>query len=485
MINRFKSILVFTLLALCSCKDKKEVAVQPNIILFLVDDLGWKDVKSYGSTLYQTPNVDALAQEGVVFSNAYAAAAVCSPTRASILTGKYPATIHCTDWIRGHHKPFAKYQVPDWTMHLRDQDTTIVDVLKEKGYKTIHIGKWHLGEEEKYWPEAHGFDQNIGGWKVGMPKKIKGKGGYFVPYNNPRLEDGPQGEYLTERLAQEAANYIANNEKEPFFLNFWLYNVHLPLKAKQAKIAKYEALVDSTALQSNATYAAMVEHMDDALGVVVAQLKKSGLYENTIIVFASDNGGITGNKGNQSLKPTITSNFPLRSGKGDMYEGGVRVPLIVNWPNKIAPNKTDVLSISPDIFPTLLGLINQHPSGKKINVDGEDLSDLLLKGKAPKRDAIFWHYPHYHTEGAKPYSAVRKGDWKLISVYEQDKLELYHLADDLSESVNLIDKYPEKGATLFQLLENWKKEVAAQDPIVNPNYDPEKEQQFAWRKTKK
>jgi arylsulfatase A len=480
-------IIILSLSIFFNACEKKEVKeeLSPNIVLFLVDDLGWKDLKSYGSNLYQTPNVDQLSKEGVVFSNAYAAATVCSPTRASILTGKYPATINTTDWISGYHKPFAKYQVPDWTMHLRDEDATLGQVLKEKGYNTIHIGKWHLGEEEKHWPESYGFDENLGGWKVGMPKKGKGKGGYFVPYNNPRLEDGPQGEYLTERLAQEAAKYIKSNKEKPFFLNFWLYNVHTPMMAKKEKVSKYENLVDSTELQSNATYAAMVEHMDDALGVVIHQLKELGLYDNTIIVFASDNGGLIGNKGKLTTKPKITSNHPLRTGKGDMYEGGVRVPFMVSWPKRIKPNKTDVLSISPDIFPTLLGLTNQNESVEKIEFDGEDLSNLLLHDVSPKREAIFWHYPHYHTEGAKPYSAIRKGDWKLIYAYEQDTLELYNLKDDLSESTNLIDIFPKKGQELLIELNTWKEKVSAQNPIKNPKYDPKKEHKFQWKKSKK
>jgi arylsulfatase A len=334
----FSIFMLSILMLFNSCEKKKAKEQEPNIVLFLVDDLGWKDLKNYGSVLYQTPHVDQLSKEGVVFSNAYAAATVCSPTRASILTGKYPATINTTDWIKGHHKPFARFLPPDWNMHLRDEDVTLAQALKEKGYTTIHIGKWHLGEEEKYWPEFYGFDKNIGGWRVGMPTKQKGIGGYFSPYHNPRLENGPEGEYLTERLTQEAAMYIETNKKKPFFLNFWLYNVHTPLQAKKAKIAKYENLVDSTQLQSNATYAAMVEHMDDALGAIVNQLKKAGVYENTIIVFASDNGGLIGNKGKE-LKPKITSNAPLRTGKGDIYEGGVRVPFMISWPNNIEPNR--------------------------------------------------------------------------------------------------------------------------------------------------
>ncbi|MFH4969451.1 sulfatase [Gaetbulibacter sp. M240] len=446
---------------------------KPNIVLFLVDDLGWKDLGCYGSDLYQTPNTDALADSGIMFTNAYAAAPVCSPTRASILTGKYPATINTTDWIKGHHKPFAKYLPPKWDMHIKANDTTLAEVLQKMGYRTIHIGKWHLGEAETDWPEHHGFDKNIGGWKKGMPNKKKNKGGYFSPYFNPRLEDGPEGEYLTERLAKEASKFIDSNKDKPFFLNFWLYNVHTPLQAKKEKIAKYNGIVKEASLQSNPTYTAMVEHMDDALGVVVSQLKKSGIYDNTIIVFASDNGGLLGTKG-KDIKPKITSNFPLRSGKGSIYEGGVRTPFIISWPKKIKARKTDVVSISPDIFPTLIGLINNKNETNNLNFDGIDLSPFLLQNLPVNRDAIFWHYPHYHAQGAKPFSAIRKGSWKLIQVYEEPTLKLYNLETDISEKVNLIQEYPAKGHELLNELNTWKQEVGAQEPILNPNYDPKK-----------
>lgn len=464
----FTLILVLALVVSCSSPQK------PNVVLILVDDLGWKDLSSYGSTLYQTPNTDFLATEGVKFTDAYAACTVCSPTRASILTGKYPATLHCTDWISGHQKPFAKLLVPDWTQYLPAGELTIAEALKEQGYSTIHIGKWHLGEEEKDWPEYHGFDKNIGGWKMGMPKRVKKVGGYFSPYHNPRLSDGPEGEYLTERLADEAVAFVKEHNDKPFFLNFWLYNVHTPLQAKQELITKYNSIVDSTELQSNATYAAMVEHMDQAVGKVIAQLKASGIYDNTIIIFASDNGGLIGNRGKLDQKPNVTSNYPLKSGKGDKYEGGVRTPFIVSWPDRISPSQTTgVLSSSVDIFPTIMGLIGDKEA-LPTSIDGADLSSFLLGAKEPSRDALFWHYPHYHTEGATPYSAVRKGDWKLIKSYESDSLELYNLAEDIGESKNVALNYPDKTKELAELLSDWKKSVGAQEPLDNPNYDPAK-----------
>lgn len=449
-------------------------AQQPNIVLFLVDDLGWRDISGYGSALYQTPNVDALAQSGVKFTDAYSACTVCSPSRASILTGKYPARIRCTDWIAGHNRPYAKLQIPVWTQRLLAADTTLAEVLKTNGYRTAHIGKWHLGEEETDWPEYHGFDLNIGGWKKGQPNKVNKQGGFFTPYNNPRLMDGPPGEYLTERLAREAADYIQQNKDTPFFLNYWLYSVHTPMEAKEEKIKKYRAIVHPDSLQANATYAAMVEHMDDALGQVVAALKDAGVYENTIVIFASDNGGLLSANDGANGKTSVTSNHPLRSGKGDVYEGAVRTPLIISWPKEIAGGRvTNVPSISTDIFPTVLGLTGLRKSFSSPK-DGVDLSALLLKNKKPKRDAIFWHYPHYHTEGATPYSAVRQGDWKLIKFYEDNRLELYNLETDIGETTNLVDRQSKRAVDMHQLLQEWLQEVAAQLPEPNPDYDPAK-----------
>ncbi|MEM9896469.1 MAG: sulfatase, partial [Bacteroidota bacterium] len=348
------------------------------------------------------------------------------------------------------------------------------------GYKTIHIGKWHLGEKEEYWPEFHGFDRNIGGWKMGMPKKENNIGGYFSPYFNPRLPDGSDDEYLTERLTEESLQFIQDSN-EPFFLNFWLYNVHTPLQARKEKIAKYDTLVRREKLQSNAVYAAMIEHMDAALGSVVDKLKETGKYENTIFIFGSDNGGFLGVRGDQEKKPRITSNHPLRSGKGDIYDGGVRVPFIVSWPTLIGGNReSDVLTISTDILPTILGLMG----GKSLipaSVDGIDLSSYLLEDQIPKREALYWHYPHYHTEGAEPFSAIREGNWKLIHTYEKNELELYNLAEDLGEQINLIEKYPQKGNELEIKLKRWKKIVHAQDPTINENFDSLR--QHLWQKS--
>ncbi len=461
-------------LVLAYTASSASAADRPNVVFFLVDDLGWTDVACYGSDLHQTPNVDALAAKGVRFTDAYAACNVCSPSRASLVTGKYPAKLHCTDWITGHVKPHALMTTPDWTQHVEPAEFTIAKAFLAAGYTTGHIGKWHLGETEEYWPENNGFQTNFAGWAAGSPAALGG-GGYFSPYKNPKLEDGTKGEYLTERLAREAAAFIKKQSEsdEPFFLNYWLYSVHTPLEASAEKIAKYEALAKKDGHHSNPAYAALVEHMDDALGVVMHALNEAGVADNTIVIFYSDNGGLCGNYENNREK--VTSNAPLRSGKGDNFEGGVRVPLIISWPGKIKPGTSEVPFISPDLYPTLLSLTGVPGDAKQNSeMDGVDFTALLTRGERVERDAIYWHYPHYHLEGALPHSAVRSGDWKLIHVYEEAVPHLYNLKESQSEMNDVGDKYPEKRDELFQRLCAWRARVNAQPPLPNPNYDPEK-----------
>ncbi len=444
-------------------------AADPNVVLIVIDDMGWKDLQIYGSDFHKTPAIDQLAADGILFTDAYAACTVSSPTRASLMTGKYPAKLHLTDWIEGWKMPDAKLKVPDWTMYLPVEEMTMADLFKRAGYRTVHIGKWHLGEDPQYWPEHHGFDINIAGWSKGAPFRSKQEGfnGYFTPYGNPRLEDGPEGEYLTERLASEACNYINTSTSQPFFMNLWFYNVHTPLQAKQEKIDHYTELIDTSKLQKNPVYAAMVEHVDDAIEKVVGALKEKGLYNNTIIILTSDNGGLIGRGENK-----ITNNAPLRSGKGDIYEGGVRVPLIIK--NLHQQNKGSVDHhpvISMDFLPTLVDVL-QLPATRKErkDFDGVSLKPLLLgKTKKLRRNAIFWHYPHYHIEGATPYSAVRHGDWKLINTLEEDKYELYNLKEDIGETKDIASQNPQITKKLTKELEKWRKKVKAQMPTVNPS----------------
>jgi len=446
-------------------------AEKPNFVFMLVDDLGWKDFQCYGSDYHLTPAIDSLASDGVLFTDAYATCTVSSPSRASLMTGKYPAKLHLTDWIEGWKMPDAKLLVPDWTMYLPTEETSLADVFKRAGYKTAHIGKWHLGETSEYWPEHQGFDINIGGWAKGSPYKNKqlGYNGYFTPYGNPRMKDGPEGEYLTERLATEACNYIqSSTSAQPFYLNLWFYNVHTPLMAKKDKTDKYNALVDQSKLQQNPVYAAMVEHVDDAVRKVVQTLKDKGIYDNTIIILTSDNGGLIGRGAKK-----ITNNTPLRSGKGDMYEGGVRIPFIfknINQAEKGSVNHSIVTFV--DVMPTISDMMNLPVAkSEKIGFDGVSLKPVLSgKTKQLKRKDVYWHYPHYHIEGASPYSAIRDGNWKLIHIYETNKYELYNLKDDIGETNDIASQYPKKVKELDKKLNKWIKKMDAQMPIPNPNY---------------
>jgi arylsulfatase A-like enzyme len=439
---------------------------RPNFVVFMVDDLGWTDVGAFGSDLHQTPNVDRLAAEGMRFSDAYAACTVCSPTRAAYMTGKYPARLNVTDWITGQKRPYAKLSVPDWTMRLELGEVTIAEALKAVGYTTCHIGKWHLGTED-YYPEHQGFDYNIAGTYRGAPNS------YFSPYDNPNISDGPDGEYLTDREGIEAAKWIATHKDEPFFLSIPFYAVHTPLKAKADKIAKYEALIHGGLNHRNAIYAGMVESMDDAVGAVLKALDEHGLTENTIVIFTSDNGGLVKRLG-------AMTNVPLRAGKGSAYEGGTRVPFIVRWPGVAEAGSVHTEPIiTMDLYPTLLELAGATgDSAHNADVDGKSLASLLRNtGATIDRDYLFWHYPHYHSGGATPYSAVRAGNWRLVEFFEDGRRELYNLRDDLSETMDLAMVNPEKAEELTRALHAWRKSVDAQLPTPNPKYDPAREKE--------
>ncbi|WP_430809501.1 MULTISPECIES: sulfatase [unclassified Carboxylicivirga] len=465
-------IIIFLSLFLIACQSSYD-KTSPNVIMILVDDMGWTDLACYGSDYHQTPNIDQLASEGTLFTNSYSSCNVCSPTRAALMTGKNPARLHLTDWIEGHKYPWAKLKVPEWKMYLDAKEYTLAEAFKDAGYYTAHIGKWHLGETEKDWPEHHGFDVNIAGWSKGAPNRNakNGSKGYFSPYGNPRLNDGEEGEYLTERLTDQVCKVIQEQKNKPFFINFWLYNVHMPLQAKENKIQKYVALSDSAKNHYNPKYAAMVEHSDDAVGKVVAQLKESGLFENTIILLASDNGGLIG-KG----KRKITSNAPLRHGKGGIYEGGIRIPTILYAPTINKAN--DIIHepvITEDYYPTLFELAGIHLADKNVALDGQSWLPLLEGEQTLKRDAIHWHYPHYHQEGAVPHSAIRQGKWKLIENLETNSFELYNLEEDLGEKNDLHRQYPDILSELKNNLDIWRKDVNAQMPKNNPEFEPIKE----------
>lgn len=454
---------------------EENLTKKPNVVFFLVDDLGWADITPFGSTFYETPNLSKLAAKGMKFTNAYAASPVCSPSRASIMTGKYPVTMNTTDWfgapqpenIEKDIKNKAAYPLlpGNYLPHLPLEEETIAETLKKAGYKTLIAGKWHLGEEEKYWPEHQGFEINKGGYFMGHPNLNKklGYGGYFSPYGNPRLEDGPRGEYLPMRLAEETNRFIEVNKDQPFFAYFPLYSVHTPLQASEELIEKYRRKREKLGLtdeigkegnqnirlnQSNIVYAAMVEAMDQAVGKVLNKIKDLGIEDNTIIIFFSDNGGLSSSGG------MPTSNLPLRGGKGWMYEGGIREPMIVSWPKMIkAGSICTTPVISNDFYPTILHALKlpliptQHTGGKSILP--------LLKEKKMANRELFWHYPHYGNQGGAPASAVRDGDWKLIHWYVDNRYELFNLKNDIGEKNNLISQNPKETIKLKKELQDW------------------------------
>ena len=464
------AVLFVALSALCSAAEPP-----PNIILMLIDDMGWTDLSCYGSKFYETPNIDRLAAGGMRFTWAYSACTVCSPTRAAVMTGKYPARLHITDWIAGHQRPYAKLKVPEWRQYLPHEETTIAEVFHAAGYTTCHIGKWHLGNEE-YWPLTQGFDINIGGNHRGQPPS------YFFPYERdsiklPGLSEGKPDEYLTDRLTDEAIRFISANKDKPFFLYLPNYCVHTPLQAKREKIEKYQAKARPENPQHNATYAAMIESLDENVGRLMQHLDELRLRDNTIVIFTSDNGGLKLNQ--------VTSNDPARAGKGSVYEGGVRVPLIVSHPPSIKAGSTcDQPAMSIDLFPTLVELCGLKPTNKPA-WDGTSLAPALLQKRDVKRDVLYWHYPHYHPGGATPYGALRAGDWRLVEFYEDRRVELYDLKHDVSETKDLAATQPQKRDELLALLRQWRSDVGAQMPTPNPAYDPVRDAEPAGGKAKK
>lgn len=450
---------------------------KPNVLFILVDDLGWADLGCYGSTFYRTPNLDRLAERGIRFTDAYAACPVCSPTRAAIMTGKHPARLNITDWIPGKSPGDRKYLGPEDLHQLPLEEVTLAETLKQHGYSTFFAGKWHLGDEG-YFPEDQGFDINKGGHHRGSPP-----GGYYAPYNNPKLEDGPDGEYLPDRLTDECISFIEGHQDKPFLAYLSFYTVHTPIQASKRHIAACKARAqkldisgplsrgehDATTRieQTNPDYASMVEAMDENVGRVLDTLDRLNLREDTLIVFTSDNGGLS-TLPRKRLAPT--SNEPLRSGKGWCYEGGIRVPLLIAGPGVARPGRTcSAPAVSMDYYPTLLEMLGL-PAMPEQHRDGASLAPVLEGGDTLDRQTLYWHYPHYHGSAWRPGAAVRDGDWKLIAFYDQDKLELYNLREDPDETGNLADKNPEKRVELEAKLRRWQNQVCARMPIPNPGH---------------
>ncbi|MEW6237175.1 MAG: sulfatase [Candidatus Omnitrophota bacterium] len=429
-----------------------------NFVVILIDDMGWTDLHCFGSDFYETPNIDRLAAQGMKFTNAYSACTVCSPTRASLLTGKYPATLRLTDWIAGHKRPWAKLSVPEFNQELPLQEKTIAEMLKPLGYVCGSIGKWHLGTEP-FFPDKQGFDVNIAGTELGQPRA-----GYFSPYKIPTLADGPEGEYLTDRMGVEAVKFIQENKNRPFFLYLPHFAVHTPLQAKKELIEKYKTKIQPDADQKNSVYAAMIQCTDEAVGKVMTALEKAKIADKTVVIFTSDNGGLIGS----------TSNKPLRAGKGSAYEGGVRVPAIVRWPGVVEQGSVcEEPIISADIYPAIREISGARDENS--SVEGVSFLPLLRRTRGLKREALYWHYPHYHPGGAAPYSAIRKGDWRLIEFFEERRLELYNLKEDIGETKNLAEIMPEKTQELYAMLAEWRRKCNAQFPAINPDYDPARE----------
>ncbi|MGQ9730109.1 MAG: sulfatase [Candidatus Zipacnadales bacterium] len=434
-----------------------------NLVVILVDDLGWTDLSCYGSDLHETPNIDCLASQGLRFTDAYAACTVCLPTRAALMTGRYPAPLHLTNWIPGHEYPKAKLLPPEWTKFLRLEEHTIAEVLRSAGYATAHIGKWHLGDAA-YWPRQQGYDVNRGGCHLGKPPS------YISPYGIPTLNDGPPGEYLTDRETNAALSFIEAHAAEPFFVSLAHYAVHTPLQAKSEVVQKYQAKIIPGLRHDNAKYAAMIDSIDENVGRLMARLDELDLTDTTVIVFTSDNGGVT---------PRVTDNYPLRGGKGSAYEGGVRVPFIVCGPGIVQGRICREPVITCDLFPTLLELAQVSPTHLPgmgtVVLDGVSLVPLFHNPSARlNRRNIFWHDPHYHPGSVTPYGAVRSRDWKLIEFYEDMHVELYNLYQDIGETKNLAAVYPDVADCLRRRLHRWRTLVDAQMPTVNPNYDPNK-----------
>ncbi|MCL2741839.1 MAG: sulfatase [Oscillospiraceae bacterium] len=470
----------------------------PNIVLIYCDDLGYMDLGCYGSSFYETPNIDALAARGVRFTQGYATCPVCSPSRASVMTGKYPASVGVTDFINwGLPAGEPDYQhrgrlmdVP-YLRALPKGEVTVAGALRSGGYATWHVGKWHLGDVGSL-PTDHGFDVNVGGGKFGGPWK-----GYFSPYRLNALEDSTDGEFLTDRLTDEAIGLIEGHVKagsgRPFFLSMCHYAVHTPIMAKEADVARFRvkaarlrldrvdplvegepfpveflkhARVTRRMVQSDPTYAALIWNLDQNVGRLLGALEGYGLDEGTLVVFSSDNGGLS------TADSSPTCNLPLAEGKGWMYDGGVRVPLIARWPGRVpAGTVSDAVATCADFFPTFLEAAGLPPMPEQ-HQDGLSLLPEMADGAGLDREAVYWHYPHYANQGGTPGCAVRSGRHKLIEFFEDGRLELYDLIDDVSESFDLSADLPEVRDRLWALLDGWKRSVEARIPEPNPGWVP-------------
>ena len=441
-----------------------------NVLLIHVDDLGWADIGVLGSDFYETPFIDRLAAEGMLFTHSYAAAAICSPSRAALMTGKYPARMGITDWIYARFQGVGTTGLPGEYAENPDQplrtpknqgflplaELTLAERMKAQGYTTYHVGKWHLGGEGKY-PEDQGFDRNFGGNDLGQPPS------YFDPYEPAtptpfyafdRVTPRDSGEYLTDREGDEIVNFL-QAQTQKFFIHWAPYAVHTPIMAPKELVEKYKAKAGGK--QKNPVYAAMVENLDQNVGKVLAALDRLNLTEKTLVIFTSDNGGLMGSAANP-----ITNNDPLRSQKGYPYEGGIRVPTVVKWPGKVpAGVQSNLPIVTLDWVPTILDYQGLNP--KEQGLDGQSLVEVLAGGTLESRD-LFWHFPHYRGADVVPYSIIRSGEYKLIHYFGEQPDELFSLANDPRETTNLAAQFPNQVIQLKSSLKAWWQETGARLP---------------------
>ena len=486
----FNIVYLAFLLLLSACQNKSDTnkpKPKPNVLFILADDFGYHDMGNSGSKYYETPNLDYISQQGITFTNGYSTCQVCSPSRASILSGKFPARHGITDWIGARTGErwreagrYNKLLPPENVENLPHEYTTLPEAMKQAGYKTFFSGKWHLGGEGS-WPEDHGFDINKGGWHVGSPR-----GGYYSPWENPNLENKEDGENLSMRLAKETVEFMKQNKDTAFFAMLSFYAVHGPIQTTENKWAKYRNKAEELGIaqtgfkmghflpirqvQDNPVYAGLVESMDDAIGEVLNGLKALGLDKNTIVIFTSDNGGVSAGDA------FATSNLPLRGGKGYQFEGGIRQPFFMMIPEIDGGWTSDFPVTGTDFYPTILELIGEKLQPEEHN-DGVSLVPLL-KGETIAERPLIWHYPHYGNQGGDPSSIIRLGNWKLIHYYEDGHQELYNLENDLEETTNVADTNQERVKQLSKLLFDYLEEVGAKFPVKDPEYDADLEKNY-------
>lgn len=479
----FKHLLLIAALGLCFGPILSAGNDKPNIVFIMADDMGWADLPAYGNQYNEAPRLSTMAEEGIKFTNAYAACPVCSPTRASIQSGQYPTRVGIIDFIPGHWRPYESVVVPqNRTQHLPLDIKTMGEAMQSAGYKTGYFGKWHLGFWDEHHPLKRGYD---------VAYEYKG-GGFFDPKFKPdyKVEDPEQP--LADVLTDMSVDFIKDHKTEPFFLFLSHYDVHVQLDGEQSVIDKYKRKPKMAGYPSNPVYATMVEAIDDSVGRVLDTLEELGLEENTLVIFFSDNGGLVSRFDeiplidrskldqfkNTPLAYVASSNFPLRAEKGTVYEGGIREPLIVKWPAKIkAGQVSDALITSVDFYPTFVALGGGKLPDDQV-LDGKNIKAELL-GKTPDPDrALFWHYPVYHHD--VPKSVIRKGKWKLVENLVDGSVELFDLEISITETENLAKSHPKVVKKLMAELNAWRKDSGAELPTPNPNFDPVR--RFEWGK---